>query len=55
LSSLAADATADQLALFEYRDSLTTETDRDRLLARTIDQVRKKFGDSGILPARLVP
>jgi len=54
LSSLAVDATADQLTLFEHRDSKTSETDRDRLLARTVDRVRARFGDKGILPARLV-
>jgi len=54
LSSLAVDATADQLALFEHIDGKTTETDRDRLLARTVDRVRARFGDKGILPARLV-
>lgn len=54
LSSLAVDATADQLTLFERADSAATETDRDRILARTIDQVRSKFGDAGILPARLI-
>ena len=54
LSSLAVDATADQLTLFEHRDSKTAETDRDRLLARTVDRVRARFGDKGILPARLV-
>jgi DNA polymerase-4 len=54
LSSLAADATADQLTLFELRDPRTEETDRDRILARTIDRVRAKFGAKGILPARLV-
>jgi len=54
LSSLAVDATADQLTLFERADSAVTETDRDRILARTIDQVRSKFGDAGILPARLI-
>jgi DNA polymerase IV len=53
LSSLTIDATADQLALFERRDTKSDETDRDRLLARTIDQVRKKFGDRGIFPAGL--
>ena len=53
LSSLGVDATADQLTLFE-QDSKTSETDRDRLLARTIDRVRARFGDKGILPARLV-
>jgi DNA polymerase-4 len=54
LSSLAVDATADQLTLFERRSAATDETDRDRVLARTIDKVREKFGDRGILPARLV-
>lgn len=54
LSSLAADATADQLTLFEKRDSRIDETDRDRVLAKTVDRVRAKFGDRGILPARLI-
>ncbi len=54
LSSLAVDSTADQLALFEQRDRRTDETERDRQLARTIDRVREKFGDKGILPGRLV-
>ena len=54
LSSLAVDTTADQLALFERADPGVAETDRDRILARTIDRVRSKFGDAGILPARLV-
>jgi DNA polymerase IV len=54
LSSLGTDATADQLTLFDLRDSRTRETDRDRLLARTVDSVRAKFGARGILPARLI-
>jgi DNA polymerase IV len=54
LSSLAADATAAQLSLFEKRDARTDETDRDRTLARTIDRVRARFGDKGLLPARLL-
>jgi DNA polymerase-4 len=54
LSSLVVDATSDQLALFEREDSKLSETDRDRLLARTVDRVRARFGDKGILPARLV-
>ena len=54
LSSLAVDATADQLTLFERRDDALAETDRDRVLARTVDRVRARFGDKGILPARLV-
>ncbi len=54
LSSLAADATADQLTLFEHADSLLSETDRDRVLTRAIDRVREKFGERGILPAGLL-
>jgi DNA polymerase-4 len=54
LSSLAVDATADQLTLFEQQDTKLSETDRDRLLARTVDRVRARFGEKGILPARLV-
>ena len=54
LSSLAADSTADQMALFELADERLAETNRDRVLARTVDRVRAKFGDRGILPARLI-
>ncbi|HKN68216.1 MAG TPA: DNA polymerase IV [Gemmatimonadaceae bacterium] len=54
LSSLAADATADQLTLFEARDSRLVETDRDRRVARVVDRVRSKFGEKGILPGGLV-
>jgi DNA polymerase-4 len=53
LSSLAVDATADQLTLFQRRESELTETDRDRVIARTVDRVRAKFGDRGIFPAGL--
>lgn len=54
LSSLHADSAADQLMLFEAGDERGDETERDRRLARTIDQVRARFGDKGILPARLL-
>jgi DNA polymerase-4 len=53
LSSLAADAQADQLTLFERRDADLADTDRDRVLARTVDMVRARFGDRGIFPAGL--
>ena len=53
-SSLAADATADQLTLFEARDSRLVETDRDRRVARVVDRVRAKYGDKGILPGGLI-
>lgn len=54
LSSLAVDAAATQLALFETRDAKTDETDRDRLLSHAVDRVRARFGDKGLLPARLI-
>ena len=54
LSSLAADANADQLTLFESRDSRLVETERDRSVARVVDRVRARFGDKGILPGGLV-
>ena len=54
LSSLAADASADQLTLFEMRDARLVETERDRNLARAVDRVRAKFGDRGIVPGGLV-
>jgi DNA polymerase-4 len=54
LSSLGPDAAADQLTLFELKDGRPAETARDRVLARTVDRVRERFGDSGIVPARLL-
>ena len=54
LSSLAADADADQLTLFEAIDSRLVETERDRTVARVVDRVRARFGDKGILPGGLV-
>ena len=53
LSSLAIDAAADQLTLFERSDATVAETNRDRVIARVVDQVRAKFGDRGIFPAGL--
>jgi len=53
LSSLAGDATVDQLTLFQRTDSEIAETDRDRVIARTVDRVRAKFGEKGIFPAGL--
>ena len=54
LSSLATDATTDQLNLFEARDSRLVETERDRRVVRAVDSVRARFGDKGILPGGLV-
>jgi DNA polymerase-4 len=54
LSSLATDATADQLTLFEREGAQLSETDRDRALARTVDRVRAKFGAKSIMPASLL-
>ncbi len=54
LSSFGVDSAADQLTLFDRQTGRPGETDRDRTLARAVDQVRAKFGASGILPAGLV-
>jgi DNA polymerase-4 len=54
LSSLAVDAPVAQLTLFEEPEAQTDETDRDRTLARTVDRVRARFGEKGLLPARLI-
>jgi DNA polymerase-4 len=53
LSSLAHDPKADQLTLFASAPDPFAETDRDRVLARTVDRVREKFGSKGIMPASL--
>jgi DNA polymerase-4 len=53
LSSLAQDPTADQLALFAADADPLAETERDRIVARTVDRVREKFGAKSILPASL--
>jgi DNA polymerase-4 len=53
LSSLAEDPKADQLKLFKARGEPSGETERDRVLARTVDRVRGRFGAKGILPGSL--
>ena len=53
LSSLGHDPRADQLTLFTTRQDPLAETERDRVLARTVDRVREKFGAGGIIPASL--
>jgi DNA polymerase-4 len=53
LSSLAQDPTADQLTLFAGDAGPLAETERDRIVARTVDRVREKFGPRSILPASL--
>ena len=50
LTSLAEDEAADQLALFERERDAIVETDRDRAVARAVDQVRARFGPDGIMP-----
>ena len=55
LASFAHDPKADQLTLFASSappDPLA-ETDRDRLVAHTVDRVRERFGAKGIIPASL--
>ncbi|MFN2567134.1 MAG: DNA polymerase IV [Gemmatimonadaceae bacterium] len=53
LSSLGQDPHADQPTLFGVDAHPLAETDRDRLLARTVDRVREKFGAKSILPGSL--
>jgi DNA polymerase-4 len=53
LSSLGQDPTADQLVLFAADADPLAETERDRVLARTVDRVREKFGAKSILPGAL--
>jgi DNA polymerase-4 len=53
LSSLAPERAADQLSLFAATSHRSGETHRDRMLTRAIDGVRRKFGETSILPARL--
>ncbi|MGQ0641571.1 MAG: Y-family DNA polymerase [Gemmatimonadaceae bacterium] len=53
LSYLAHDPKADQLQLFAREPNPLAETERDRVVARTVDRVRQKFGSKGILPASL--
>jgi DNA polymerase-4 len=53
LSSLAQDPTADQLTLFAADADPLAETERDRIVARTVDRVREKFGAKSIFPASL--
>jgi DNA polymerase IV len=52
LSSLATNPEPPQLALFDDR-AVSLETDRDRTVARTVDSVRKKFGQDAIGAAQL--
>jgi DNA polymerase-4 len=53
LSYLATDPKADQLTLFAGEPDPLSETERDRIVARTVDRVRQKFGSKGIVPASL--
>ena len=52
LSSLVSNPEPPQLALFEERGA-SLETERDRTVARTMDVVRRKFGQDAIAAARL--
>jgi DNA polymerase-4 len=55
LSSFAQDPKADQLTLFagSAAPDPLAETAKDRLVARTVDRVRERFGERGIIPASL--
>jgi hypothetical protein len=55
LSHFTVDPKADQLALFDEARAFDplAETEKDRVVARTVDKVREKFGAKGIIPAGL--
>jgi DNA polymerase-4 len=55
LSSFAQDPQADQLTLFAASAAVDplAETERDRAIAHTVDRVRERFGERGIMPASL--
>jgi hypothetical protein len=56
LSNLVADEVPTQLALFEEGAHAhpDAETDRDRAIARTVDELRARFGRDAVLPGRIV-
>jgi DNA polymerase-4 len=53
LSGLSQDPEADQTILFGEKKDELAETARDRVLAKTIDRVREKFGRDSVVPATL--
>ena len=53
LSSLAHDPEADHLTLFAKEADPLAETARDRLVARTVDRVRERFGPKSVMPGSL--
>ncbi len=53
LSSLGDDPAGEQLALFEDTRAADHESERDRALARAVDQVRGKFGRGAVIPGRI--
>jgi DNA polymerase-4 len=53
LSSLVDDPTANRLKVIKARGEASGETERDRIVARTVDRVRDRFGAKGIIPASL--
>jgi DNA polymerase IV len=54
LTELASPLGGDQLALFEQRASEAIESERDRTLAHTVDQIQAKHGRRGIVPGSLL-
>ena len=53
VSSLSYNPDADQLALFAAKQEQNLETERDRVIARTVDRVRAKFGPKSVIPGTL--
>jgi DNA polymerase IV len=55
LSRLLPEDAKTQLTLFETEASATVETDRDRTIARVIDEVRERFGPDAVARGRARP
>ena len=53
VSSLSYNPDADQLALFAAKQEQNLETERDRVIARTVDRVRARFGPKSVIPGTL--
>ncbi len=48
LSGLVRVGAVDQLTLFEVEGAVSLETERDRILARVLDEIRERFGEKAL-------
>jgi DNA polymerase-4 len=54
LTNFAGGGETGQLGLFEVGDG-TNESERARVLSRTVDELTERFGDDAVLPGRVLP